>query len=173
MFMPPEPLRVSEMPKGGPTLGPVIGLPLIVLIVFAGIVVFLLPICPSLSVTFAIGHKGQFTTQPTIAAVTWQYAKVSLTSSSGTTKGQIGLSSAANSTTRPYTLTVTVSYNGQNITSATPFPAIGEGVYQVHVVYYPRSEQSTIPYIITFVVSGPADVYGIQPAILTVDVYPT
>jgi hypothetical protein len=154
--------------------GPAIGLPLIAVIVFAGIVVFFLPLSPSLTVTFAIGHKeGQYPIQPTITATTWLYGKVSLFSSSGVTKGQIVLSSATNSTTQPYDLTATVSYNGQDITSPTVFPSIGEGVYQVRVVYYPRSEQSTIPYILTFVVSLPPGVCCIQPANLTVSIYPT
>ncbi len=151
--------------------GPAAAFPIVLIMLLGGAMVFFIPLSPSLTVTFSIGHTAVYPAQPTITAITWSYSKVTLASSAGATKGQILLSSANSTTTSEalYTLTVAVSHSDQTLSGPTSFGPLGEGTYQVRAVYFPRQEQANIPYVVTIVVSQ----IGLPPVAVSVGILPT
>ena len=150
--------------------GPVATLPIMFIILLGGTMIFFLPLSPSLTVTFSIGHTMGYPPQPTIGAIMWLYSKATLASSAGIAKGAISLSYANSSASQALcTLTVTVSYGDQTLSGPTNFGPLGEGTYQVRAVYFPRQEQANTPYVVTLVISQS----GLPPAAITVSILPT
>jgi len=152
------------------TAGPALAAPLMLVLILAAIMVFFIPLSPVLTVTFNISHSTNYPYSPTLTIVTWSYAKVSLGSSSGVTKGQIVLTYASNVTTQgQYSITLSVTYAGDTISQPTTFTPYGEATYQARVVYWPRSEQTSVPYVFTVSVAQT----GFSPVVSTVTILPT
>jgi hypothetical protein len=128
--------------------GPEISLPALLFIAFIVVAALAIPINPQLTVTFRISTNPQ--TYATLIEVSEAaYAKVSIWSSASIPKGNISLS-LLGATQGRYTLSVVIVYNGQ-IIGSTSYLSIGDGLYQMRVVYLPRiGEQASIPYYITF-----------------------
>ena len=139
------------------------------MIILGSIIIFFVPSCPTLAVTFSIAETTSYPPKPALSVVTWSYAKVSLSSSSGVTKGQVLLSFAGTVTQGAYTLTIGVDYGGAVVTQPTSFGSVGQGTYQARVAYWPRQENTNMPYVVTITVTQS----GAEPATLIVSILPT
>jgi hypothetical protein len=140
------------MPKGGgfqmPQMGAAIALPLIFLVLLVSFTVLLLPISPTLRVTFKIATPNQYLA-PTIEIVDATYNKASLFATASATKGNITLSYLGVKQ-GSYMLYVAVSYGGTMLSNEM-FKPLGDGTYQIYVAYLPRlGEQASTPYVVAF-----------------------
>ncbi len=142
--------------------------PLMLIIILAAVMVLFVPLSPSLSVTFNLGVSSTGY-GPTLTAETWSYAKVTLGSSSGVAKGSISLSFAGSSLAGPYNLTIAVSYNGQSLSGPEKYAGVGEGTYQTRIVYWPRTESTDIPYVVTITAAET----GAPSVMLMINILPT
>jgi hypothetical protein len=69
-----------------------------------------------------------------------------------------------------YSLTIVITYGG-TVLSFGSYSSLGDGLYEMYVVYFPRfGEQSAIPYSIAFSLSYSN---GIAIGDLTLPIYPT
>jgi len=134
----------------------------IVLVVLSSFVA--LPISPTLKASFRITTPPQ--SPPTMEIVDSSYSKTPLL---GSTQGNITIS-YPEGTQGYYSLTIVITY-GDNVLSSGSYSSLGDGLYQMYVVYFPRfGEQSATPYSITFSLSYSN---GIAIGYLTLPIYPT
>jgi hypothetical protein len=141
----------------------------VLLAVIVGVAIFYLPLSPMLSITFTIGHTPNYPSQPALTLVTWSYSKISLAAGASATKGEIRMSFATNVTQTPYTVGITITYGGKDISVPSYFSPYGEGTYQAQVVYWPMTEEKTIPYVITLTLYENNQ----KVAFLIASIYPT
>ncbi len=171
------------MPRvGGGIHVPGVGLYLtptaILFIVVISLTILLLPLSPTLRVTFSIAKS--MNGQPTLTIDNSFYSKASFFATSGATKGNITLSYVTGSQ-GPYTLSISIlyggtysygAYSGGAVLSSATFYSLGDGQYQIYVAYLPRfGEQPNIPYLLIFNLyyqNGQVAVNG-----LFVTIYPT
>jgi uncharacterized protein (UPF0333 family) len=137
--------RIPDIPM--PSLG--VALPAILIMLLVVVVIFVLPINPTLTVTFSITSSS--VAPPQVQVTGGTYSKSPLWSTTSTTKGTITITYlSGQGSTSTYQLNITITYAGQTI-STTNYPAIVEGLYQMYVVYLPSlGERASIPYLITF-----------------------
>jgi hypothetical protein len=135
------------------------------LLALGGLVVFTyLPLYPSITVTFRITSTSGYsiTVGPT------SYVKAAFLGSLGVPPSRIGLSHLETNA-GPYGLSIGVRY-GTNTLSAQNFTMIGDGGYQMKVLYGSSSESTTIPYTIIMTLLSASS----QPLTSsTVTVFPT
>lgn len=145
-------------------------LPVILIVLLALMVVFILPFSPTLSVTFRI--SSPITYPPQIEVMQGVYSKSSLWSTTKVTKGTIVISYLSGSEISyqaSYQLNVTISYQGQLLSTAN-YVSIRDGLYSMYVVYFPSfGEQTTIPYLIIFTITTQ---FGYKSS-ATVTLYPS
>lgn len=111
------------------------------------------PSFPSLTVNFKITSGSS----PTLTVTQSSYARVSIVSTIGLPLGRVTLTTiAANRTVTPYSIAVSVQYGNDDVSGLVPFNSLGEGTYQIHVVYSPRSEDPNTPYGVTIVFNNAA-----------------
>ena len=145
-----------------PSLRTIALLVVLVLVVSLSFVAF--PISPTLKASFRITTPPQ--SPPTMEIVDSSYSKTSLL---GSTQGNITIS-YPEGTQGYYSLTIVITY-GDNVLSSGSYSSLGDGLYQMYVVYFPRfGEQPATPYSITFSLSYSN---GIAIGYLTLPIYPT
>jgi len=127
-----------------------VSLPVILFILLLFGTFLLIPLSPMLSVTFKISRSTSYPYAPDIEFLASSYSKVSLWSTTSTTKGQISLN-YLQAKQGQYDLSILISYGNEQL-SAQEFNSLGEGTYQVQVVYLPRTgETPSVPYSLTFI----------------------
>lgn len=101
-----------------------------------------LPLAPRLTIGINISNSQG------LQIASLNYAKVPLGSIAGLKYGNIALS-LLGVILDSFALNVTISY--QNVTlSHSSFRNLGSGGYQLQVIYFPRSEDTSVPYLIQF-----------------------
>jgi hypothetical protein len=144
--MPRKPAKRSRVQR--PNL-----LPWIFIIILIGIIVFYVPLFPSLTVNFRIDANPKSGDVPIVSIVAWNYQKLSVVASANIPKGQVVLVGYQNTTNAAqYLVGVKVDYGSLTLSPASPtlilFRVNGSGLYQVRMVYWPISEQPNIPYTV-------------------------
>jgi len=119
----------------------------LLLIVIGAYVIFVVPLCPTLTVTFKITYMPA-KLEHTLEVPSHSYTKSSLSSVAGIAKGDIMLIYVAG-TVGHYSVSVAVTYGNEKLPAGT-FTSLGEGTYQIRVVYWPRAEDKSTPYAVTF-----------------------
>lgn len=127
----------------------------VILIVFLVLVVgFILPLSPTLTVTFKISSPS--VSLPQIEVVQGVYSKSPLWSTTKVTKGTIVityLSGSQSPNLASYQLDVVISYKGQLLSTAN-YASITDGLYSMYTVYLPSlGEEATSPYTIIFTIT--------------------
>jgi len=149
-------------------VGPAISLPAILFIILLFGTFLLLPLSPMLNVTFKIARPTTYPYTPDIEFLASSYNKVSLWSTTSMTKGQI-LLNYLQAKQGEYDLSILVSYGNEQL-SAQEFKSLGEGTYQIQVVYLPRTgETPSVPYSLTFILLS----NGMTIASWTITITPT
>ncbi len=145
-----------------PSLRAVALLVVLVLVISFSFVAF--PLSPTLKAGFRITTPPQ--SPPTMEVVEATYGKTSLL---GSTQGNITVS-YLEATPGYYSLTIVITYGG-TVLSFGSYSSLGDGLYEMYVVYFPRfGEQSATPYSVTFSLSYSN---GIAIGDLTLPIYPT
>ena len=155
--MPRKPARRSRVVQRSNIL------PWIFVLILIGIVVFYVPLFPSLTVNFRVDPNPKTGDVPIISMVfpAWSYQKLSLVGSANFPKGEAVLFSYQNATsTSQYLVRVIVTYGSQTLTPppgtpVTAFVVSGPGLYQVRIVYWPINEQPNVPYTVSVYAATP------------------
>lgn len=117
-------------------------------------ILFVLPIFPSITITFRLEASPIPYGAPVILVDAWSYEKLSLANSATIQKGQvtiIGYTSSGNQT--KYPVFVDVKYGNRTLTPHTEVFMVA-GSYQLRTVFQPLNEQSNIPYSFVFTTQG-------------------
>ncbi len=135
------------------------------LVALGGLVVFInLPFNPNITVTFKVATTSGYS----ITVGPSSYMKATFLGSVGVPASRIFLSHL-DTNGGPYSLSIAVRY-GTNTLSVQNFTMIGDGGYQMKVLYESSSESTTIPYTITMTLLSAS----LQPLTTsTVTVFPT
>lgn len=136
----------------------------LIVVVFASASV--LPICPTITLAFEVKTQGYGQT-PTITLTSVLYQKVPFLSYLSSERDKLVLSRVT-AQEGEYSLSVTVRYGDAQI-SQGGFPTVGNGIYQLRISYFPRTEDSKTPYQFDLNLASP---FG-SPPTLSVDVYPS
>jgi hypothetical protein len=135
----------------------------IIIIMLAAFFLMSIPLSPSLAVTLSIDTK-QYT--PILTVTSFAYSKVPLPVALVTTR-DVPFLAGSSPTTGTSQLRFTVSYAG-TVLSDYVFVNLGDGTYQVKVLYSPRPEQSGTGYVVAMTLTAPNS----QTASATVNIFP-
>jgi hypothetical protein len=147
--------------------------PLILFLLLIGTFLVYVPVNPSITVSFTI-QSNSTTGAPTVVITSWTDGKQALVATSNTPKGQIVLLGFTNTTTftssnNPASSTATVTQTPSTVyqmivavkygneTLSFGYFSVTVGLYQARVVYWPRTEQSTVPYTVILGVKRVSD----------------
>jgi hypothetical protein len=142
----------TNMPKAAPAAAGGMGFILVIILVFA--LFAFLPVSPSMTLTFEVKTQTNYPQTITVGVLSTYYQKISFVAYFVSERDTLLLTPT---TGQPgtYALQIMVKYSGVQI-SLGDFSNIGDGVYQLKVNYFPRSEQRAVPYQvdITLIASG-------------------
>jgi hypothetical protein len=143
------------------------GVALVLIVVILGVgAVLLVPYSPSISGTFVIQANPTNPSQLTIFLTSGSYSKQPIIRgyfANGTLSLPI-----TPATSGPYTVTITISYNGNTLASRTYLNA-ALGTYGFQIAWFTRQETTGVPYVITVGVSG----LGIMTPPVSFAIYPS
>jgi len=152
------------MPKGAPAAAGGMGFVLIIILVV--VTISFLPVSPSMTLTFEVKTQVGYPQATTVAVLSTSYQKISFMTYFVSERDTLLLTPTTGQT-GAYVLDIAVTYAGVQISSGN-FSDIGDGVYQLKVNYFPRSEQRDIPYQLEIRLTAFGKTYPI-----TVLIFPT
>jgi hypothetical protein len=125
------------------------GAALTIVIIMLGVFILMnTPLCPMLSVTVVIDIQPS---TPTLSVTAFSYDKIPLPITLVTTR-DVPYIVGGPSVGGEASLKVSVAYKGVLLSEKT-FVTIGNGAYQIKVIYLPRSEEKGTPYMVTLTLS--------------------
>jgi hypothetical protein len=144
----------------------------LILVVLAAGVGFLLPISPRTSVTFVI--QGPTNNPPRLTVAYVNYVKIPLGTALASVRNTLVLNAVSESTgpspIGPYTVAVSVTYNGQTIVTSS-FTGLYDGTFQATLTLLRMQETSTVPYVFVLTLFQASSGYQLDQQ--TANVYPS